>query len=317
MFNVNWEPINTNNLTIVQNPCYLDIVGSNSLPAMFIGFNENYVYFRLRIDCNPVDVDGNENKLFTNNVWGVIIKDTTGIPLYAVRVNTKQNDETVQVYLIDIDKGPFSGVPCEADIVYGDTGNVQVNLAPPPSNFNSTQDYFLDFKVALSCFQENFFDRDLIYCGFTSASDQVINKETPPPYGDMYELCEGEPTVEISKTVTTDGDRICASRPETYNIRIAVKNTTDQSIDITVDDEINPDFVITSQVPSPPPPPWADNIEPNETLYFEYVVTGYFSNPGSYQFNTATVSNTSTEEILGIALGPTIVVNDCRGLFFS
>jgi hypothetical protein len=319
-----WTPINTNTLTADQPSCWLDIVGGTvgliNYPALFIAFDDSNLYFRMRLDCTPIDPEEPTVKLFKNNIWGVLIKDTALNTQYTARVNSKQNDEAIEVYTASA-TDPFILLACSEDIVYGNAGNVQVIPTNDSSNFNGNTDYFLDFKVSLDCFPEGFFQSNHVYCGFTSATDQGINKEIPPPYGpgnppqNNPNLCSGIPTVDVTKDVTPKTGKTCSSQSTTYTISITVTNTSSLPLNITVNDVITSEFVPT--IPIPAPPPWTTTLNSGDSETFEYQVTGYFLNIGSYSFNTATVIDPVTQVEFGRVEGPTITVINCRGLIFS
>lgn len=188
MFDVIWIPVNTNNLTADLGPgqCGLDIVGDSIYPGVYAVFDSSYVYFRLRLNCDPRK--NNPPDILAEKIWGVLIKDVTG-PLYTIRVNGKNNSQQVEVYTAT-SSDPFYTIQCSSPIVYGDSGNAQIN--PAGTTFDSTDDYFLDFRASISCFPPNFFKNALAYCGLTSDDAQNINKEIPPPYPkNNPDLCGG------------------------------------------------------------------------------------------------------------------------------
>lgn len=318
MFSVTWMPVNTNNLGPDLGPgqCEVDIVGNSTFPALYSSVENNFVYFRMRLNCNPI-----KNGKLQNRVWGFVIKDTGGNPIYTVRVNGSGNTDKVQVYTAD-DTDPFIALQCEQDIVFG--GNVVVNLAD--SNFDSNPDYFLDFKVPRNstCFPIDPFDDDLIYCGFTSENPNNINKEVPPPYesggANNPNLCgESEPPpvmkVKITKTVTPLTANACIS--QVFNVRIKVKNVSgDVLTGLLITDVINSQFVVVN-----PPGQYIFTDGPfdlpdGHTRVFKFNVEGYFTKVGSFPFNTITVTQDKT--VLGTFTGPdiTVSIGPCRGISF-
>jgi hypothetical protein len=322
--NVVWTAKNTNTLIADLGPgqCHVDVIGNANDPALEVGKDPgdpNYIYFRIRLVCDP----RTSAIELRNSVWGVVIKDLNGTPLYTVRVNSKPNERLVEVYTANT-TNPFvakpAGCPGEV-IVIGDLGNVQI--IADGSNF------YLEFKAPIACFSPSGFFNDInnyIYCAFTSENDNNINKEIPPPYpphGDVRtnnDLCGGQviPTVGVDKSVIPDRVLICTGTPVTYTVRITVTaNRSDLlPLNITVTDVLNTDFMVTSG-PTPPPPFTGTLTVDNPTVTFEYTVTGSFPAPGLYQFNTATVTETGTGRFLGFDNGPNIRVLDCRGLQFS
>ncbi|GAA0727171.1 hypothetical protein GCM10008905_24460 [Clostridium malenominatum] len=315
MFNVTWIPINNNVLTddLGQGQCGIDIVGDNTHPALFIGRDSQFVYFRMRVNCDP---RMNNKPDLENRVWGVLIKDTLGTPLFTVRVNAKNDPDSnaVQVYTAD-NANPFLVQKCSNTIAYGDSGNVQINIAD--SSLFSFQDYFLDFRVPLSCFSPNFFDGQLIYCGFTSDDAQNINKEVPPPYThgntNNSALCGAtpppQPRVRITKTVSPLAVTNCPT-PQTFTVVIRVENLTNEDITVTITDTINPAFVTAQHVHT-----FLNLLIP--AMGFAevgYTVDGFFPNVGNFPFNTAVV--TENGQVIGEVVGPNIAVAPCgRGVF--
>lgn len=190
MFSVTWNSVNNKNLLPDLGPgqCGLDVVGDINFPGLFIAFDSSYVYFRLRLNCDPRK--NNPPDILDEKVWGVIIKNAAFDPLFSARVNGKNNSQQVEVYVAN-SSDPFVSLQCDpVPIDYGPTGNVEID--PADSSFDSTPDFFLDFKVSLSCFPENFFKNDLVYCAFTSDDANNINKEIPPPYPRFNpDLCGG------------------------------------------------------------------------------------------------------------------------------
>jgi len=311
MFNVTWIPINSNVLTDNLGPgqCHVDIVGNPTFPALFIGFDDTYVYFRMRVNCDPRQ---NKNKPeLQNSIWGILIKGTSGTPLYTVRVNAKNdpNSNAVQVYNADANDPFIEPVICSNTIVYGDAGNVQIN--PADSSLFDAQDYFVDFRTPLSCFPDNFFEGELIYCGFTSEDRNNINKEIPPPYSnDTPNLCGGEVkpppvSITITKDVQPTNVTNCPTDIREFTVKITVKNNSNEKLTgITVTDTINGEFQITSGSYQHT---WTNvDFDPNETKNFTYSVTGFFPNAGTFPFNTAVVTQNGTE--LGRVTGPDINV---------
>ncbi len=254
-----------------------------------------------------------------------MIKDTSFNPQYTVRVNPKNNNEKVQVYTAN-NTSPFVTLSCEQPIVYDDLGNVEVIEVQDNSEFSSNLDYFLDFKVPLTCFPSNFFTQSHIFCGFTSTDDVGINKEIPPPYGqgnppiNNPALCGGTPAVlpmiEVVKDVSPKIGATCSSEAVTYTITITVRNISTQVLDISLNDIITDEFIPTTPIPTVFPV--TETLQPRGgAVMVSYSVTGFFLNPGDISFNTAIVTSTVSGIELGRAFGPIIVVTKCRGLFFS
>lgn len=319
MFNITWIPINNNILTDDVNPCGVDIVGNNTFPALFAGFDNEFVYFRMRLNCDPRKPNSSE---LENSVWGVVIKVTVDNPIATVRVNAKNDpgSNAVQLYTAN-DTEPFLVQLCSNPIVYGDLGNVQINTAD--SSLHSSQDFFLDFRIPLSCFEGgiDFFNQPLIYCGFTSENTNNINKEVPPPYthGNQNNpaLCGGtpppQPKVRITKTVTPLTVTNCTT-PQNFHVEIEVENLTNQPLDnIVMTDIINPAFVTNNPTTHTFGPL---TIPAMGSAILSYDVQGFFPNTGNFPFNTATV--TQGDQILGQVVGPSITVTPCnRGVFVT
>lgn len=315
MFNVTWIPVNTNNIPAGDiNPCGEDIVGSPSFPGLFFSTDSNFVYFRIRLNCDPRKPNSAD---LENAVWGVVIKDAAGNVLFTARVNAK-NDPTsnaVQVYTAD-NTNPFITQVCSNPIVLGVGGNVEVDMAD--SNFDNTPDFFLDFKIPLTCFPTGFFNTARIYCGFTSEDRNNINKETPPPYGDNATLCGQTPvvppTVSIVKTVTPLTGTTCTDTPQQYTVSITVTNNSGTTLaGLTLTDTVNPNFTVTAGTN----PFIVSNITlaAGASQTFTHTLTGFFTVSGLIPFNTATVTQGAT--VLGTVVGPNILVTPCRGLIFS
>lgn len=310
MFNVTWLPINTNTLTADLGPgqCGIDIVGNSSFPALFSALDNNFIYFRMRLNCDPRMQNKNE---LENKVWGILIKNAfNGNPQFTARVNAK-NDNAIQVFTAD-SNDPFITLQCQQAIDLSSSGNVEVD--PANSNFDSTEDFFLDFKVPLSCFPNGFFNENHIFCGFTSDDDQNINKEVPPPYihGNQNNpaLCGGstpppQPKVKITKTVTPTNTTTCTP-PQDFTVTITVTNISDFALNnIFITD------IITSQfVPLQPPKIFGPfNLAAGASHTETFIVNGSFPNAGSFSFNTVTVTQGST--VIGTFEGPTITVLPC------
>ncbi len=54
MFVVTWIPINTNTLIADIGQSWLDIVGNSDFPALFYALDSSNVYFRIRLDGDPL-----------------------------------------------------------------------------------------------------------------------------------------------------------------------------------------------------------------------------------------------------------------------
>lgn len=309
MFNVTWIPINTNTLTADLGPgqCGIDIVGSSSFPALFGAIDSNFIYFRMRLNCDPRMQNRNE---LQNMVWGILIKNAaTGTPQFTARVNAK-NDNAVQVFTAD-NNDPFIALQCQQTIDLGQLGNVEVE--PADSNFDSTQDFFLDFKVPLSCFPNGFFNESHIFCGFTSDNDQNINKEVPPPYtiGNRNNpaLCGGpvslQEKVRITKTVTPLITTSC-SPPQNFTVSITVTNVSGAPLNnIVITDVITSEFV----PPQAPRTFGPFNLAAGASITETFVIFGSFPNAGTFQFDTVIVTQGNT--VIGTFTGPLITVLRC------
>lgn len=310
MFSVVWLPINTNTLTADLGPgqCGIDIVGDSSFPALFSALDNNFIYFRIRLNCDPRMKNSNQ---LQNMVWGILIKNaSTGSPQFTARVNAK-NDNAVQVFTAD-NTNPFVTLQCTQAINLDPLGNVEVE--PADSDFDATQDFFLDFRVPLSCFPNGFFNVNHIFCGFTSDNDQNINKEVPPPYtiGNKNNpaLCGGsvpppKQLITISKTVTPLVTTTCTP-PQNFTVTITVTNISGAPLNgVVITDAITAEFV----PPQAPRTFGPFNIAAGAFQTVTFVVFGSFPNAGNFQFNTVTVTQGNT--VIGTFTGPIITVLRC------
>lgn len=314
MFNVNWQIINNKPLQRFpgNGRCGIDIVGNQNFPGLFTARDNEFVYFRMRLRCNPLDNQGDE---LENSVWGILIKNAQGNPLFTVRVNGKKGANeppvAVQVYVANANN-PFVGMPvCTSPLVLGT--NVIVSAAD--SNLFGSQNYFLDFKIPLSCFPENFFNQSLIYCGFTSRNSNNINQETPQPYGNTDPNLCGDairPPVEkvrIEKTVTPN--TVDCNTPTDFNVEIKVTNISGQALTgVTITDNILPPFVTGDPTIHTFP---NQNFSTGETKTFNYTVNGFYTTSGTHKFNRVTA--TIGDAVIGNLEGPNVTVRPCRGVY--
>ncbi|WP_097028141.1 hypothetical protein [Clostridium peptidivorans] len=314
-----FQPINTNTLLAGDvSPCSVDIVGNNANPALFMDINNEFVFFRMRLNCDPRA--NNDPTKLDNFAWGILIKDLAGIPLFSIRVNASGNVNKVQVFeaeFSDDSKDAFVGSPiCQQNIQLGT--NVFVSLAG--SNFGGDPDFFLDFRVPLSCFPDNFFNDQHIFCGFTSTNGNNINKELPPPYtkpgnSNNPALCGGAPPseekVRLVKTVTPLTGRTC--EVQTFTVTITATNISNQTLSYTITDVVNAQFVtLDDKIRNFT----VTNQAPGASQQFMYMITGNFPIAGTFSFNMATAVD-AADNVIGFVEGPDVVITPCRGLIFS
>ncbi|OZM56702.1 hypothetical protein CIB95_10800 [Lottiidibacillus patelloidae] len=146
--NVDWLPyaVGEGNDPLDQNPNSTDIAGNSELPAVSYSYDSTYLYFKMRLDANPLN---NKNDNFDQYAWTVLFNTDGNEHDWEYMVSLNGLAETVQIGK-NTDKELDSWGDQAEDwlwtgpaIDYADALPIDVSL----SNFNNDQDFFAYWAV--------------------------------------------------------------------------------------------------------------------------------------------------------------------------
>jgi len=149
-----------------ESPSQVDIVGDASHAATYYAYDAKYLYFRYRLDTNPVAKGG-----YQEGIWSALMQVPAGNARqyqYEIAVNGKSNalELWANTSARDLAFSPNFNDPAET-LLFGQAVNAAngstVNSTPlvrsvpvgDGSAFGGTPDYFLDFAMPISVLVAN------------------------------------------------------------------------------------------------------------------------------------------------------------------
>ena len=183
-----------------------EVVGSETYPAVYYAVTSDALYIRLRIDDDPMTASGTELRSYG---WGVLADTDGDWTDYEYSLMA----DGIREELVIAENTSPTGVGDPADtaetdhdvqtIVYGASGNVQVDLAD--SSFSSDDDYFLDLAFDWSVLQSLGLDgAEVSFVAGTSSSARSISLDLAGVDGSGTLEDAGSDPVDL--VVDTDGD---------------------------------------------------------------------------------------------------------------
>ena len=147
-----------------ESPSQVDIVGDAAHPATYYAYDAKYLYFRYRLDTNPVSKGG-----YTEGIWSALMQVPAGNARqyqYEIAVNGKSDDLELwaNTSARDLAFTPNFNDPAET-LLFGQGVNAAngstvnstplVRSVPADSAFGGSPDYFLDFAMPISVLVAN------------------------------------------------------------------------------------------------------------------------------------------------------------------
>ena len=147
-----------------ESPSQVDIVGDAAHPATYYAYDAKYLYFRYRLDTNPVSKGG-----YTEGIWSALMQVPAGNARqyqYEIAVNGKSDDLELwaNTSARDLAFTPNFNDPAET-LLFGQGVNAAngstvnstplVRSVPADSAFGGSADYFLDFAMPISVLVAN------------------------------------------------------------------------------------------------------------------------------------------------------------------
>ncbi|WP_281658304.1 carboxypeptidase regulatory-like domain-containing protein [Halobacillus sp. Cin3] len=323
-----------------ENPDYVDIVGDSQYPAGFFSYDGENIYFRIRLNDDPLN---NQGTGFRNSAWGVLV-NTSGAPgVYDWLVNVDGLDTSIN--LIENTVQEFNSWTDSAE---GTDGSGTPNYSRPIVNFDVARavmtndgsdfggdpDYFIDFQFSASVFFQTLGiteETPLQFLIFSSANANNYNKDSlrvnedfefvdafsnpvSPEDGDIRAV------LETTKTIIAGPLSILNGEEGIWDLEVTVTNTgRSLARQIVVDDLIQIDLLASvSNISASTGSAvynsamttlsWdIGNLTPGATALLTYTIVGIFTTPGTQPLNT--VTTTGVDDYSGEQLPDEVVTN--------
>ncbi|MBX0356899.1 carboxypeptidase regulatory-like domain-containing protein [Halobacillus sp. Nhm2S1] len=337
-FNLGAEPIY--DFLGDENPGSVDIVGDSQFPAGYFAYDGENVFFRIRVNDDPVN---NKGTGFRNFAWGVLV-NTSGTPgVYDWLVNVNGLDSTIN--LIQNTDQDFNSWTDSAE---GTDGSGAPNYSRPIVNFDVARavltndgsdfggdpDYFVDVQFSASVFFQTLgiTENDpLQFIIFSSTNANNYNKDSlRTSEGFEFENAFSNPVaiedgdiraaLDVTKVITSGPNSILNGEEGTWEQEVTVTNNGGSlARQIVVDDLIQIDQLTNvSNISATSGSPiynsemktlsWdVGNINPGQTALLTYTVVGIFTNSGTQPLNT--VTGTGVDDYSGDQLPEQTVTN--------
>ncbi|MDQ2086649.1 DUF11 domain-containing protein [Herbivorax sp. ANBcel31] len=280
------------------NPCATDIVGNVTFPSLYyflnpIGEEGRDICFRMRLNQSPLRAQDR----FFPFAWGVELVFAGGLN-YTVFINSRGAADMLQVI------NPFGSLVYNVPIVLGD--NVRVIRADSefPCAVNPDPDFFLDFKVPISSFQQLNLDTSVYrFCYFTATQDQSQRKEYL--CGDLVNMPQMT-LLTVEKEIVSGPLTIDKGVLATWVLKLTITNTTSvDAINVVLEDTINSDIANTLSISlnatlgtasySAPKVIWnVGNIEGLSSESIEITITAKFDSQGHKILDSAIAEGINT-----------------------
>jgi uncharacterized repeat protein (TIGR01451 family) len=244
-----------------ENPRALDLVGTIDQPPADVAWDDNFLYFRFRLNGDPSGPQG-----FAQYAWVALIQTPGGNPFqyqYMVSVNGEgatddfgNNGDTIEVWqnttATDIDFDPLFHDPAEVRLfsqVYTYTGPGAVNDGPlarvtvADTSYDKNPDYFLDFAVPISALVAGGVINDpsdvsnLLFLPAVSTNSNNYNKG-------RLDGCPFVPATDLSISKTAMPAAIPANAGSPVSYEVTVQNTgLVSATGVVIEDPSVPAFV--------------------------------------------------------------------------
>ncbi|MFQ3545546.1 carboxypeptidase regulatory-like domain-containing protein [Halobacillus rhizosphaerae] len=304
-------------------PSSTDIVGNTQFPAGFFAYDGQNIYFRIRLNTNPIN---NQLTGFRNFAWGVLV-NTSGTPgVYDWLVNVNGLNSTINLVQNTVRQFNSWNDPAEGTngqgapnfsrpIVNFDVA--RANLTNDGSNFGGNPDYFLDFQFSASTFFQTLGITEstpLQFIIFSSANANNYNKDSlrvsegfqfinaltnPVPPEDVDVRAE----LSVTKSITSGPLSILNGNEGTWSQTVTITNTgrsLARQVFINdlfqIDQLTNVNSIVSSLGTtafnsSTRTLSWnIGNLNPGQTATLTYGLTGTFTTSGTRTLNTITAT---------------------------
>ncbi|QAS52292.1 carboxypeptidase regulatory-like domain-containing protein [Halobacillus litoralis] len=304
-------------------PSSTDIVGNTQFPAAFFAYDGQNIYFRIRLNTNPVN---SQSTGFRNFAWGMLV-NTSGTPgVYDWLVNVNGLSSTIN--LVQNTVRQFNSWNDQAE---GTNGQGAPNYSRPivnfdvaratltndGSNFGGNPDYFLDFQFSASTFFQTLGITEstpLQFIIFSSANANNYNKDSlrtsegfqfvnsltnPVPPEDVDVRAE----LSVSKSITSGPSSLLNGNEGTWSQTVTITNSGRsiarqvfindlfQINQLTNVNGISTSLGSTAFNSSTGTLSWnVGNLNPGQTATLTYGVIGTFTTPGTRTLNTVTAT---------------------------
>lgn len=318
-----------------ESPATIDIVGNEEFPAVFFQFENNTVFFRMRLDRSPIALDD-----FNNFNWGVLL-------------NTNENDETYQWLLTVNGSGGVNGtIELWENLInqppnsFADQAEGISTMGPPTPNytepvtlgdnvrivptgdgsdFNGNPDFFIEWQInftTLSSFLNITELSPLSFCFYTATSNRVPNKDKTcgrprtlsECFGDtitLRPLPPGTGILNIQKAIHVGPTIVEENTSNTWHIEIIVQNIgTGPVNNVVMTDDILLDTVTDVTVVEKTPGTGDASYDPvtkrltwnvgtlnaGDAAIIRFDITGIFTMTGNRELNEANVTGIDPNE---------------------
>src|SRR5262245_321334 len=220
---VDWSPLGCDSQNMIKpdSPTAASFAGNSANPPAFYSFDDNYLYFRYRMDSNPFSGGG-----FAQYSWTALMQVASGNPYqyqYELALNGKT--DTIEVWqntsASDVSFTPlFHDTPeVKLSSVPYTTGSL-ARVVPAGTSFNGDADWFVDFAFPVPT---------LIAKGVIASADDLSRSlffpstsTNPNNYNKSYLNCPFQPgtVLQIAKSVTPTVALPKQATPVTYSIDV-------------------------------------------------------------------------------------------------
>ncbi|MBN9654118.1 carboxypeptidase regulatory-like domain-containing protein [Halobacillus sp. GSS1] len=306
-----------------ESPSSTDIVGNSQFPAGYFAYDGQTIYFRIRLNTNPVN---SQLTGFRNFAWGILV-NTSGTPgVYDWLVNVNGLNNTINLVQNTVKQVNSWNDPAE-----GTNGQGAPNYSRPivnfdvarsvltndGSNFGGNPDYFIEFQFSASDFFQTLGIAEstpLQFIIFSSANANNYNKDslrtsegfhfsdalTDPVTPDEVDV---RAELTVSKSITSGPASILNGNEGSWTQQVTVTNmgrSLARQVFVNdlfqVDQLTSVNAIVTSAGTaaynsSTRTISWnIGNLNPGQTVTLTYGVTGTFTSSGTRNLNTVTAS---------------------------
>ncbi|WP_462410750.1 beta strand repeat-containing protein [Neobacillus sp. Marseille-QA0830] len=147
---INWMPYSVlaTNDPEDQSPSSTDIVGDVSSPSVYYFVDNDYVYFRMRVNGDP---HGNGKSMFGQYAWTVLFNSDTEDRDWEYMVSINGNGEKVELWRNDTKE--LNSMNDQAErLLWSGPVSEYASISTAESSFSNNPDYYIDWKMPLSEF---------------------------------------------------------------------------------------------------------------------------------------------------------------------
>ncbi len=220
-------------LIVEDSPSAASFAGDQEHPPAFYAVDDDYLYFRYRMDSNPSGSGG-----FSQNAWTALMQVPSGNRFqYQYQLSLNGKDDTIEIWrntnASDIDFSPLFRDDSEQPLSSVPFGSL-ARAVSAGTSFGGEPDWFVDFAFPVSALVANG-----VVSGATELAQSLFFPATstnPNTYNKSRLNCPFQPftTLAIEKSVAPEMAPANAVTPVTYTI--TVQNAAGTAAGVVVED---------------------------------------------------------------------------------